>query len=425
MDKFDKKIKDALSNYEAPYDASHWTSLNKKMGAPKSRLYKWIGGTAALLTIVVLGYYYVNNQSTKNMQIANHLKKDEVTTVNNTTKEQPQITNKVNDVIKNDNVHSTNHSNENNNINQVDTENNPAINDNEVNKIENNNNSNNNPNIEVDGQPNVNYPTNSIESVTEKQAKAEFVVDNYTKCLNESFEIRPSVPKQKAIYQWDLGDGTIVNANYITHSYNKPGTYQITLTLKDLKTQEVIKKSEPVEVSVYNVPQANFTYEFSNGVMPLVAFKNNTDDVTSKWEIVGVATSNSQNFEYTFKHKGEYVVKLITTNDNGCQSTATQVVKIDKDYNLLAPNAFSPNGDNLNDYFIPKALPLLNLPFTMLVYDRQGSLMYETKDANKPWDGINFRDGVPASDGVYVWIVQLKNEKGEIETYQGQITITR
>jgi len=40
-------------------------------------------------------------------------------------------------------------------------------------------------------------------------------------------------------------------------------------------------------------------------------------------------------------------------------------------------------------------------------------------------DGINFKTGVPASDGVYVWVVQLIKDNGEIETYQDQITITR
>ncbi len=428
MDKFEKQIKDALNNYEAPYDASHWTSLNKKLGQPKSTLYKWIGGTAAILAIAVLGYYVADNyQSTNKTPIATHTNKDELTTIQQND-EIIEINQIVSDANHSESItpHSDINSETNNNSNPAQSNiqnqqniNNQMINDNDdLNHF-------NNENTSIKPSSNINYPSTSDESINPEQAKAEVVIDGFAKCLNESFEIRPSVPKQKAIYQWDLGDGTIVNANFVNHTYSKAGNYKITLTLKDIKTQEVVKKSEPVEVTVYDQPQANFTYEFSNGVMPFVVFKNNTDVPTTSWEIVGVTSANTQNFEYSFKHKGDYVVKLTTVNENGCSSTTTQVISIEKDYNLLAPNAFSPNGDNLNDFFIPKALPLLNQPFTMLIYNRQGNLIYETNDANKPWDGINFRDGVPASDGVYVWIVQLKNDKGEIETYQGQITITR
>ena len=102
-----------------------------------------------------------------------------------------------------------------------------------------------------------------------------------------------------------------------------------------------------------------------------------------------------------------------------------QIYAIEKDYNLLAPTAFSPNEDNLNDFFIPKALPVLNLPFTMTIYDRQGKMVYQTSDANQPWNGLCTKDQVPAPDGVYIWVVQLTTESGEVELYQDQVTIAK
>lgn len=418
MDKFDKLIKDALNNYEAPYDASHWSSLNKKMGTPKSTFYKWMGGAAAIVIIAVTGYYLMDTHSITPKNISSYQKID--------VKGDSKIEIDDNKLIEDENVIKSNNDSQSTPISNhqldksVDSdESNTHINTDEIIDEASSNNE------VIIPQSNTNYNTQSNQTISPKLAKAEVVVDNATKCLNESFEFRPSVPKQNAIYQWDLGDGTITNANYINHTYNKAGTYKVTLTLRDQNSNEVIKISEPVEITAIEIPQASFTYEYSNGVMPVVKFKNYTDNVTSQWEIIGVGTFNTQDFEYTFKHKGEYVVKLTTTNENGCSTTSTQVITINKDYNLLAPNAFSPNGDNLNDYFIPKALPLLNLPFTMLVYDRQGNLIFETKDSNKPWDGVNFKTGVPATDGVYVWIVQLTNENGDVETYQEQITITR
>jgi gliding motility-associated-like protein len=425
MDKFDKRIKDALNNYEAPYDATHWSSLNKKMASPKSTLFKWIGGAAAIVVIAVTGYYLMDTNSISPKNISSHQKQSvtgdsKINLDNKTSFEEEIVTESTNDSQSSQiNKQINNHTSDNNVIDKDSKSQNNQYN---INNMENQGDSDHKV---ITPHSNTNSNAKSNQSISPELAKAVVVVDNSTKCLNEAFEFTPSVPKQNAIYQWDLGDGTVTNANYINHTYNKAGTYSITLTLRDLKTNEVIKVSEPVDVTVLDIPQASFSYEFSNGVMPLVKFKNNTDNVTSKWDILGVGTFNTQDFEYTFKHKGEYIVKLTTTNENGCKTTSTQVITIEKDYNLLAPNAFSPNGDNLNDYFIPKALPLLNLPFTMLVYDRQGNLIFETKDANKPWDGVNFKTGAPASDGVYVWIVQLTNEYGDVETYQDQITITR
>ncbi len=424
MDKFDKHIKNALSDYEATYDASHWADLNKQLGTPKSTLYKWIGGTAAILTFAILGYYLFNHNS---------IQDDNKITVQ-------QNNNKV-DVVKNDIEKNINNTSKDKNV--VDIEQSNSSNSNHHNSIndklveddngktnENTTTHQNNSSIDTEnGSSNEidesGSKTSEIGGVKPKIIVSEIVVDDNSKCLNESVEFSPSIPNQNVIYSWDLGDGTTVVGNYVNHKYQKAGNYNVVLTLKDVQTNEVIEQSQPVEVTISEIPQASFTYEFSNGVMPLVAFKSNTENNNIQWEIIGEATANTPSFEYVFKHKGDYVVKLTTTNENGCSSTSTQVITIDNDYNLLSPNAFSPNGDNLNDYFIPKALPLLNLPFTMLIYDRQGNLLYQTKDANKPWDGNKFRDGTPAPDGVYVWVVQLTNEKGELENYQGQITITR
>jgi len=422
MDKFDKHIKNALSNYEATYDDSHWADLNKKLGAPKSTLYKWIGGVAAVLVIAVVGNYLFNNNSLQddnktivhqNNDNVDAVKKNNVKNINNTPKENTTVE------IEHSNSSNSNHHN--------------SINDQQLeddNSNVNTTNHQNNSSIDTE-KGNVNdvnesaSKTSNIGSGKPKILTSEIIVDDNSKCLNESVEFSPSVPNQNVIYTWDLGDGTTVVGNYVNHKYQKAGNYNVVLTLKDVHTNEVIEQSQPVEVVISEIPQASFSYEFSNGVMPLVAFKSNTENNNVQWEILGETTANTPSFEYVFKHKGEYVVKLTTTNENGCSSTSTQVITIDNDYNLLSPNAFSPNGDNLNDYFIPKALPLLNLPFTMLIYDRQGNLLYQTTDANKPWDGNKFNDGTPAPDGVYVWVVQLTNEKGELENYQDQITITR
>ena len=67
---------------------------------------------------------------------------------------------------------------------------------------------------------------------------------------------------------------------------------------------------------------------------------------------------------------------------------------------LFAPNAFTPNGDGLNDQFQVEAANIFN--FRMLIFDRWGQKVFESDDITMGWDGsVN---NSPAPMGNYVWI---------------------
>jgi gliding motility-associated-like protein len=97
---------------------------------------------------------------------------------------------------------------------------------------------------------------------------------------------------------------------------------------------------------------------------------------------------------------------LTVTNNIGCTSVATQKIVVPNNCYIAVPNAFTPNGDGLNDYLYPlngyKALDLI-----FRVYNRFGQLLFETRDWTHKWDG-NFR-GQGADAGTYVWILQYTN----------------
>lgn len=429
MDKFEKLIQDSVQGYEAPYNPDAWKSLNKKLGPSKAAITKWLVGSAAAITLIAVSYNYLNTE-------ANTLDKNTIIAEDSSVQDNLIISDKVqnsdNKTVEttpnNQNIKPETNTNKNvTNTEDSHTESNPTS--------EKEDKSND---FNIESQPNVIFPDNSLVELNTNQEEDNNIVTNSVvynagvkingieKCLSEEFTFTPSVPKQKAIYEWNLGDGTITTGSVINHKYNTSGTYTVQLTLKDLKTKKVIKTSESIDVTVLSIPQTDFVFEESNGVIPETSFQNKTQDITStQWEIVGLYSSTRDEFSYSFRHQGDYVVNLTTTQDNGCSNTSTKIISVENDYNLLAPTAFSPNDDYLNDDFMPKALPLLDLPFTMTIYDRQGKMVYQTSDANQPWDGLYTKDGIPAPNGVYIWVVQLTNENGEIEIYQNQITIAR
>lgn len=115
-----------------------------------------------------------------------------------------------------------------------------------------------------------------------------------------------------------------------------------------------------------------------------------------------------------------YVV--IGTNEYGCMASDTSVIKVDFREPAMIPNAFSPNGDGLNDVF-----GVQNLRFQRLlefrVFDRWGNQVFETTDPSRGWDGTY--SGKPANMDVYHYIIRLGYGDNVVETFRGDVSLVR
>lgn len=75
---------------------------------------------------------------------------------------------------------------------------------------------------------------------------------------------------------------------------------------------------------------------------------------------------------------------------------------------LILPNAFTPNGDGLNDTFGFDRNDILELD--LKIYNRWGELVFHADQANKRWDGTFA--GKKAPTGVYAYQLKVKAEEG-------------
>jgi hypothetical protein len=124
-------------------------------------------------------------------------------------------------------------------------------------------------------------------------------------------------------------------------------------------------------------------------------------------------------------HKGNYTLNIGVSHETGCSTTKEESFYVSDDYNLLAVNAFEPLSlDARKSTFIPFALTQRNTPFRMIIIDpNDGGIVFETSDAQQPWDGIDKRTGKMAdTNKAYVWKVNLtKPEPGEKMDYMGTV----
>lgn len=196
------------------------------------------------------------------------------------------------------------------------------------------------------------------------------------------------------------------------------GTNQTTLDIQNLSPgnysifieDSIGCKDSLLNITILTPPSidADFTFNPQNPQLnETVIFTNISSGnfINSEWLIDG------QNFliyepTYSFSLSGDYPVTLIISDSNSCVDSVTYFISIINEIKI--PNIFSPNSDNSNDYF-----EILGLfpNSTLLIYNRWGTLVYESKDYDNLWNGTD-QTGNDLIEGVYTYLfIDHKNEK--------------
>ena len=89
---------------------------------------------------------------------------------------------------------------------------------------------------------------------------------------------------------------------------------------------------------------------------------------------------------------------------------------------LYVPNAFSPNDDGLNDKFHVTVRGKIER-FHISIYNRFGSIVYSSSDANGNWNGT--LNGVPAPAGVFVYVLTALSYENKSINQKGIVTLLR
>ena len=91
--------------------------------------------------------------------------------------------------------------------------------------------------------------------------------------------------------------------------------------------------------------------------------------------------------------------------------------------NLTLPNAFSPNGDGVNDQFCIQGWNDCIQSFRIMIFNRWGEKVFETTDINKGWDGTY--KGQLMNTDVFVYRLEGKTHDGKGFSLKGNITLVR
>lgn len=131
---------------------------------------------------------------------------------------------------------------------------------------------------------------------------------------------------------------------------------------------------------------------------------------------------NQQDLNYTFRTDGTTFIRYIGSNaDGSCESIGEVYTVTIGTSELLIPNAFSPNGDGVNDEWKISYRSLTD--FKCWIFDRQGHELFSFDNPEKGWDGKY--KGKTVTPGVYFYVIQATGADGKKYKKSGDINILK
>ncbi|TNE78350.1 MAG: PKD domain-containing protein [Bacteroidetes bacterium] len=202
---------------------------------------------------------------------------------------------------------------------------------------------------------------------------------------------------------WSTGDTGI--STWI----NTPGQYIVTVERRGCEL------TDTVQVATYAVPE----FWFPN------------DTVLCNGDTVYLTGDSWPGSVYLWNDASNDTFNNITTNGRywlnisnmcGSASDTFEIQFVDCDCISYIPSAFSPNNDDtLNGFFGPTYCPVQN--FRMIIFNRWGEIIFESTDINLLWDGTY--QGEPVMEGVFGYLIQYIDVKGDIINDRGNVTVLR
>ena len=157
--------------------------------------------------------------------------------------------------------------------------------------------------------------------------------------------------------------------------------------------------------------------------LQLVAEQSNMNEITA------LASGGRQGYTYYFNDvdNGEdntfyitrtdtYIVRVV--DENGCEATTSIFMEF---IDIEIPTFFTPDGDSLNDYWIPENIEQFPNIF-INIFDRYGRKVYQLEDNERGWDGLYNDTDLPTGD--YWYIIKLNGENDQRE-FIGHFTLYR
>jgi gliding motility-associated-like protein len=92
---------------------------------------------------------------------------------------------------------------------------------------------------------------------------------------------------------------------------------------------------------------------------------------------------------------------------------------------IYIPNTFTPDGDNLNDYFFPVLTNIEPINYNLSIFNRWGQVIFESTKPEVGWDGKIQSSGLDATNDTFLYQVQVNDANGVQISKRGFVSLIR
>ncbi|MBK6755431.1 MAG: gliding motility-associated C-terminal domain-containing protein [Flavobacteriales bacterium] len=230
---------------------------------------------------------------------------------------------------------------------------------------------------------------------------------------------------------WNPGDGTpLLYGNTIAHAYTEAGTYAISITLLDtngctstISLDTLVEAYDGPDIGIWTAPN----------VIPLddptfVATPIGDAAVSCTWSLDSIVIGEGSSLTWTIAPAitGYHDLCLVASDPGGCVTETCTQVLVDEVLVIHVPNAFTPNGDDLNEVFLPILIGVQPDDYALDIFDRWGTLVFGTRDPGAGWNGSPPSGGSLVQDGVYAWRIRARDAfTAERKEFLGHVTLIK
>lgn len=225
---------------------------------------------------------------------------------------------------------------------------------------------------------------------------------------------------------WTIEGVGPINEQTTTQTFTNAGLYDVTLTVtSDEGCVTTLTQSNFVTVHPNPVAQFYALPERTEILYPEITFTDlSTGDPTEwNWNFGGTGGSTEMSPTYSFPDTGTFTVLLEISNQYGCSDTISHTVVITPSFTIYVPSGFTPDGDGVNDIFLPKGIGWRD--YELRIYSRSGNQVFSTFDPLQGWDGSVRGAGRVTISDVYVWRIYVRDKNNRKQDYKGTVTLVR
>ena len=231
-------------------------------------------------------------------------------------------------------------------------------------------------------------------------------------CVNEELELDPIVYGGEGMskYFWNDEPRDIPRYTGVIS-----GNTVLKFRVED-ECGNTIEKSCEIEVKKVH---ADFKFNYEDYARPILNYS--TENANYNWFFPNGSTANVFEPLVDFEILQGGYTQLLVSNDIGCEAEAFKIFKPTQ--RIFLPNAFTPDGDGINDVFKAEGEHVDS--FELMIFNRWGKMIFYSDDISIGWNGHGADQGYTGESSVYNYRYVAKDTNGNVEEGTGTVHLLR